>query len=65
MSGLHVLVARGLLFRQEHAESVRGLTTAAAILASVAIGAAAGEGRLLLATVGAAITILVLEQRWS
>jgi putative Mg2+ transporter-C (MgtC) family protein len=54
----------GLLFRQERAEFVRGLTTAAAILASVAIGAAAGEGQLLLATVGTAITILVLEGRY-
>lgn len=54
----------GLLFRQEHAEFVRGLTTAAAILASVAIGAAAGEGQLLLALVGTAITILVLEGRY-
>jgi putative Mg2+ transporter-C (MgtC) family protein len=54
----------GLLFRQEHAEIVRGLTTAAAILASVAIGAAAGEGQLLLAVVGTAVTILVLEGRY-
>ena len=57
-------IGAGLLFRQEHAEFVRGLTTAAAILASVAIGAAAGEGQLLLAVVGAAITILVLEGRY-
>lgn len=54
----------GLPFRQEHAEFVRGLTTAAAILASVAIGAAAGEGQLLLALVLTAITILVLEGRY-
>lgn len=54
----------GLLFRQEHSEFVRGLTTAAAILASVAIGAAAGEGQLLLAAVGTGITLLILEGRY-
>jgi putative Mg2+ transporter-C (MgtC) family protein len=54
----------GLLFRQEHPEYVRGLTTAAAILASVAIGAAAGDGQLLIAVVGTAITLLVLEARY-
>ena len=57
-------IGAGLLFRQEHAEFVRGLTTAAAILASVAIGAAAGEGQLLLAVVGTAVTLLVLEGRY-
>jgi putative Mg2+ transporter-C (MgtC) family protein len=57
-------IGAGLLFRQEHAEFVRGLTTAAAILASVAIGAAAGEGQLLLALVGAAVTVLILEGRY-
>jgi putative Mg2+ transporter-C (MgtC) family protein len=54
-------IGAGLLFRQERTDSVRGLTTAAAILAAVAIGAAAGEGRLLLATGGTAITLLILE----
>jgi putative Mg2+ transporter-C (MgtC) family protein len=57
-------IGAGLLFRQERAEFVRGLTTAAAILASVAIGAAAGEGQLLLAVVGTAVTLLVLEGRY-
>jgi putative Mg2+ transporter-C (MgtC) family protein len=57
-------IGAGLLFRQEHAEFVRGLTTAAAILASVAIGAAAGEGQLLLAVVGTAIALLILEGRY-
>jgi putative Mg2+ transporter-C (MgtC) family protein len=33
---------------------IRGLTTAAAIFAAAAIGAAAGEGRLLLATAATA-----------
>jgi putative Mg2+ transporter-C (MgtC) family protein len=54
----------GLLFRQEHAEFVRGLTTAAAILASVAVGAVAGEGLLVVACVGAGITLLILEGRY-
>jgi putative Mg2+ transporter-C (MgtC) family protein len=55
----------GLLFREEHPrEFVRGLTTAAAILATVAIGAAAGDGQLLVAVVGTAITLLVLEGRY-
>jgi hypothetical protein len=43
---------------------VRGLTTAAAIFAAVAIGAAAGEGRLLLATVATALALLALEARY-
>jgi putative Mg2+ transporter-C (MgtC) family protein len=55
----------GLLFRQEHhPEYAKGLTTAAAILAAVAIGAAAGEGRLLIATVATAVALLVLEARY-
>jgi putative Mg2+ transporter-C (MgtC) family protein len=58
-------IGGGLLFRQEHPEMVRGLTTAAAIFAAVAIGAAAGEGRLLLATLGAAITLGILEIRYT
>ena len=58
-------IGAGLLFRQEHPEAVRGLTTAAAILASVAIGGAAGEGRLLLATIGTAVSLLMLEARYT
>jgi putative Mg2+ transporter-C (MgtC) family protein len=55
----------GLLFRQErHPEYAKGLTTAAAILAAVALGAAAGEGKLLIATVGTAIALLILEARY-
>jgi putative Mg2+ transporter-C (MgtC) family protein len=57
-------IGAGLLFRQEHPEFVRGLTTAAAILAAVAIGAAAGDGQVLVAVVGTAITLLVLEGRY-
>jgi len=46
-------IGAGLVFRQKEGrgEVVRGVTTAAAIFATAAIGAAAGEGRLLTATV--------------
>ena len=59
-------IGAGLVFRQEqgHLEMIRGLTTAAAIFAAAAIGAAAGEGRLLLATAAAAFALLVLEVRY-
>lgn len=57
-------IGAGLLFRQEHQGFVRGLTTAAAILVAVAIGAAAGDGQLLVAVVGTAITLLILEGRY-
>ncbi|HXW88246.1 MAG TPA: MgtC/SapB family protein [Streptosporangiaceae bacterium] len=57
-------IGAGLLFRQERPEFVRGLTTAAAILAAVAIGAAAGDGQLLIAGVGTAVTLLILEARY-
>jgi putative Mg2+ transporter-C (MgtC) family protein len=57
-------IGAGLLFRQEQSEFVRGLTTAAAILASVAIGAAAGEGQLVLASVGTGVSLIVLEGRY-
>jgi putative Mg2+ transporter-C (MgtC) family protein len=43
---------------------IRGLTTAAAIFAAAAIGAAAGEGRLLLATAATVFALLVLEVRY-
>jgi putative Mg2+ transporter-C (MgtC) family protein len=42
---------------------VRGLNTAAAIFAAAAIGAAAGQGRLLVAAVAAAVCAFVLEIR--
>jgi putative Mg2+ transporter-C (MgtC) family protein len=57
-------IGAGLLFRQEHPELVRGLTTAAAILAAVAIGAAAGDGQLLVAVVGTAVTLVILEGQY-
>jgi putative Mg2+ transporter-C (MgtC) family protein len=57
-------IGAGLVFRQEPLPTIRGLTTAAAIFAAAAIGAAAGEGRLLLATVATAFALLVLEIRY-
>jgi len=57
-------IGAGLLFRQERPEFVRGLTTAAAILAAVAIGAAAGDGQVLIAGVGTGVTLLILEARY-
>jgi len=59
-------IGAGLVFRQPqgHLPLIRNLTTAAAIFAAAAIGAAArGGGRLLLATVGTALALLVLEVR--
>jgi putative Mg2+ transporter-C (MgtC) family protein len=59
-------IGAGLVFRQQQGRQqlIRGLTTAAAIFAAAAIGAAAGEGRLLLATAATAIALLVLEMRY-
>jgi putative Mg2+ transporter-C (MgtC) family protein len=59
-------IGAAVVFRQDlgRVQLVRGLTTAAALFAAVAIGAAAGEGRLLLAAVTTAITLLVLEMRY-
>ena len=42
---------------------VRGLTTAASIFAATGIGAAAGQGRLLVAGVATALALFVLEIR--
>ena len=59
-------IGAGLVFRQQQGslQLIRGLTTAAAIFAAAAIGAAAGEGRLLLATAATALALLVLEVRY-
>jgi putative Mg2+ transporter-C (MgtC) family protein len=56
-------IGAGLVFRQKTGRSqvVRGVTTASAIFATAAIGAAAGEGRLLVATVGTALVLISLE----
>jgi putative Mg2+ transporter-C (MgtC) family protein len=58
-------IGGGLVFRQAAGkmEIVTGITTAGAIFAAAAIGAAAGEGQLLLATAGTALSLLVLEIR--
>ena len=59
-------IGAGLVFRQQqgHLQLIRGLTTAAAIFATAAIGAAAGEGRLLVAGAATGIALLVLEVRY-
>jgi putative Mg2+ transporter-C (MgtC) family protein len=58
-------IGGGLLFRQSIGSSqiLTGITTAAAIFAAAAIGAAAGEGYLLIATVATLLALLVLEIR--
>ncbi|GAA1926789.1 hypothetical protein GCM10009753_70410 [Streptantibioticus ferralitis] len=52
-------------FRQAMAsgEVVHGITTAAAIFAAAAIGATAGQGREILATFGALVSLSALEIR--
>jgi len=59
-------IGGGLVFRQAvvgRGQVVTGVTTAAAIFAAAAIGAAAGQGRLLIAAVATAFSLLVLEIR--
>ena len=58
-------IGGGLVFRQAFGSQqvVRGMTTAAALFAAAAIGAAAGQGRLLVAVVATALTLFVLEIR--
>jgi putative Mg2+ transporter-C (MgtC) family protein len=58
-------IGGGLVFRQSigRRQVVMGITTAAAIFAAAAIGAAAGQGRLLVATAATALALLVLEIR--
>ena len=60
-------IGGGLVFRQTLGQNqvLMGITTAAAIFAAAAIGAAAGEGRVLVATMGTALSLLVLEIRHS
>jgi putative Mg2+ transporter-C (MgtC) family protein len=58
-------IGGGLVFRQaigSH-QVVLGTTTAAAMFAAAAIGAAAGQGRLLVAGVATALSLFVLEVR--
>jgi putative Mg2+ transporter-C (MgtC) family protein len=56
-------IGGGLVFRQEagRRQMVVGLNTAAAIFACAAIGAAAGQGRLLVAGFATLLTAFVLE----
>ncbi|HEV7208428.1 MAG TPA: MgtC/SapB family protein [Mycobacteriales bacterium] len=56
-------IGAGLVFRQKsgRSEVVRGVTTAAAIFATAAIGAAAGEGQLLVATAATVLVLVSLE----
>jgi putative Mg2+ transporter-C (MgtC) family protein len=58
-------IGGGLVFRQAlgSRQVITGVTTAAAIFAAVAIGAAAGQGRLLVAVVATALSLFVLEIR--
>lgn len=58
-------IGGGLVFRQAAGdmEVITGITTAAAIFAAAAIGAAAGEGRMLLAVAGTFLALFVLEIR--
>jgi putative Mg2+ transporter-C (MgtC) family protein len=58
-------IGGGLVWRQAAGaqQVVKGITTAAAIFAAVAIGAAAGQGRLLVAGVATALCLFVLEIR--
>ena len=61
-------IGGGLLYRQAvggggGGQILTGITTAAAIFAAAAIGAAAGEGYLLIATVATVLALLVLEIR--
>jgi putative Mg2+ transporter-C (MgtC) family protein len=58
-------IGGGLVFRQAFGSGqvVRGTTTAAALFSAAAIGAAAGQGRLLVAGVATALSLFVLEIR--
>jgi putative Mg2+ transporter-C (MgtC) family protein len=58
-------IGGGLVFRQAVGRThlVLGLNTAAAIFAAAAIGAAAGQGRLLVAGAGTVLALFVLEIR--
>jgi putative Mg2+ transporter-C (MgtC) family protein len=58
-------IGAGLVFRQVTGKQqvIVGITTAAAIFATAAIGAAAGQGRILVSVVATALALLVLEIR--
>lgn len=58
-------IGGGLVFRQAVGKQqvVMGITTAAAIFAAAAIGLAAGQGRLIVATMATVLSLFVLEIR--
>jgi putative Mg2+ transporter-C (MgtC) family protein len=58
-------IGGGVVFRQAfgHQQVLTGITTAAALFTATAVGAAAGEGRLMVALVATALALLVLEIR--
>jgi putative Mg2+ transporter-C (MgtC) family protein len=58
-------IGGGLVFRQAFGSQqvLMGVTTASALFAAAAIGAAAGQGRLLIAVVATALALFVLEIR--
>jgi putative Mg2+ transporter-C (MgtC) family protein len=58
-------IGGGLVFRQAFGSQqvVLGVTTAAALFTAVAVGAAAGQGRLLVAAAATALALFVLEIR--
>jgi putative Mg2+ transporter-C (MgtC) family protein len=58
-------IGGGLVLHQAFGRQqvVKGMTTAAAIFAATAIGAAAGQGRVLVAGVATALSLFVLEIR--
>jgi putative Mg2+ transporter-C (MgtC) family protein len=59
-------IGGGLVFHQamRNHQVVRGVTTAAAIFATAAIGAAAGEGKFELAAVATGLVLVALEIRY-
>ncbi|MGH3857208.1 MAG: MgtC/SapB family protein, partial [Pseudonocardiaceae bacterium] len=59
-------IGGGLVFHQamRDRQVVRGVTTAAAIFATAAIGAAAGEGRFALAALATGLVLIALEIRY-
>jgi putative Mg2+ transporter-C (MgtC) family protein len=58
-------IGGGLVLHQAFGRQqvVKGMTTAAAIFAATAIGAAAGQGRVMVAVVATALALFVLEIR--
>jgi len=53
-------IGAGVIFRGSHNEGVAGLTTAASIWATAAIGLAAGAGLYLISVIATAVTVGIL-----